>query len=262
MYNASSSETPRKGDREEVKEAAFNRSKRVIRSPEYWNRQTESKANTIDKEESSSKQSKMDDNNKMEKLMAMIQEMMSDIKELKAEMRGKEEKWEKEKEQLSNRISELEIKARKEEREKRKNNIIIKGLQTEHQNTQREVEKLIEEKLQIPAKTLDAFKINKPGKGGIILVKMESWDKKQEMMKRAKKLKGTEIYLDHDLTIEDRKIQYEIRSIAKEENKKGNKTKIEYKKLVIEGVLYKWSEKEKGLVSEKDWDQEEIAKNS
>lgn len=278
-----------KRDREENIEdlteraSAFGRSKKVLRSPEYRSRKTGNNLSTesekkilkspqpISEKEEKNQRTKNTNTykkttgdteaseNEMEELKDMMKEMMKDIKELKAEMQTKEKLWKEEKEQLINRIEILEKNAEREEKEKRKNNIIIKGVSTEHEAKQT-VEKLFTETLGVQSKIIDAFKINKPDKKGILLVKMENWHMKQEVMKMKNKLKGSQIYIEHDLTNEERKIQWEIRNIAKEENAKGKQTRIGFKKLIINGEEFVWNNKENGLINRKDCEEYELGK--
>lgn len=53
------------------------------------------------------------------------------------------------------------------------------------------------------------------------MAEMESWTEKQEYIKNKYKLRGTSIYIDNDLATEERRIQREIRNIAREEKSKG-----------------------------------------
>lgn len=280
VSNTPSSKREREDDLEN-KDSIFRASKKVLRSPKlsYTQKEAEKATNnkkvirsprteeedkkkTVEKYRKEVEVKELKESKEMDELIGMMKVMMNDIKELKAEMVAKEKKWEKEKELLINRLEILEDKVEKEEKEKRKNNVIIKGLHPGSQNVQKEVEKMFAEKLKVQTGARDAFKISKPGKGDIILVKMESWAKKQEVMRASNLLKGTEIYVEHDLTREERKIQVEIRKIAREENNKGKNTKIGYKKLIIEGEEYKWSKREQGLISSKDWEEEERSKNA
>ena len=50
-----------------------------------------------------------------------------------------------------------------------------------------------------------------------------------------------------DLTKKEIKIQSKIREIAKEERNKGNRIKIGYKKLTINGKEWKWDENENNV---------------
>lgn len=74
----------------------------------------------------------------------------------------------------------------------------------------------------------------KAGKGKpFVIVEMESWERKYEVMKTKSKLKGTSIYIDNDYTQEEMRVQRIIKEIAEAEGKKGNRTRIGYRKLWV-----------------------------
>ena len=54
----------------------------------------------------------------------------------------------------------------------------------------------------------------------LIIVEMKDWETKQSAMQKKKKLGEKRIYIDHDLTEEARRVQRELREIAKRESKK------------------------------------------
>lgn len=146
------------------------------------------------------------------------------------------------------RLSVVEGKLEGEEKKKKKNNIIIRGAQINSNNIEESVEEFLMKNLQIEAKINNAYKLNTETKMEMIVVQMESWEKKKEVMISKNKLKDTRIYIDNDMTKKEREIQKEIRNIAMEEKKKGNRAKIGYQSLVINDEEYKWDEKEYGLV--------------
>jgi hypothetical protein len=69
---------------------------------------------------------------------------------------------------------------------------------------------------------------------------MEEWSGKENVMKQKEKLrekKETEkIFIDNDLTRQERETQKKQRTIAKEEEREGKKVKVGYRKITMEGV--------------------------
>lgn len=59
---------------------------------------------------------------------------------------------------------------------------------------------------------------------------------------KQKNLKGTNMFIDDDITKKEREIQKKIRERADEEKRKENKTRIGYQKLEINGTWMKWQE--------------------
>lgn len=207
-------------------------------------------------------------------------EIKTEIEGLKEEMRRMEEEWAKEWEKVEKRIEEMEEKEverdrrldameaeerrngnggeneetrkiwrvleMKERRERRKN-IIIRGVELEEKNIKENIEEWMREKLGVKQKVEAAEKrrmgTNKEGKKiEGVLVKLQDVEKKREVMVNRKNLKGTNIFIDDDLTKKEREIQKKIRERAEEERKKGNKVKIGYQKLEVNGAWLKWQE--------------------
>ena len=62
-------------------------------------------------------------------------------------------------------------------------------------------------------------------------------------------LKGTAVYVDDDLTEEERDVQRELRVRAREERKKGVDVWVGYRRIKIAGVLWVWDD---GKLSKKE----------
>lgn len=239
---------------EQDRHMVFNTSKKVLRSPEQRKRdETSNKqinsAAVVEKNESSSSMEELRRlmQTMLEKMDENTKKLQQEIRDMKLEMEKKEETWRREKEILSDRIEQLERKSEMEEKIKKKNNIVVKGLQC-NQEPEEEIKKLFEEQLKVKADTNKVIILNKGKRNEVLIVEMENWEKKQEIMAAKSKLKQTKIYIDNDLTWEERKIQREIRSIAKEEKGKGKSVKIGYQKLIINGEVYGWNKQENGII--------------
>jgi hypothetical protein len=90
----------------------------------------------------------------------------------------------------------------------------------------------------------EAFKINKDT---MMLAKIESWEQKKNIMLNKSKLKerkGERIYIDDDLTNEERKILKKLREVAREEKDRGKRVKMGYRKIQINGEWFIWDERE------------------
>lgn len=242
---------------------AFQRSKKILRSPEERKLRQERELREENKVIQQDKTNETEEQSKMEELKTMMKEMMEtvmieirssneelkkDILELKSEMKRKEEEWDKEKSMLLNRLSQIEERVENEEKRKKKNNIIIKGAQIDVTSINRSVEDFLRKELEVETKINTAYKLESKTTTEMIVVQMESWEKKKEVMQTKNKLKNTKIYIDNDLTKKEREIQMEIRKIAFEEKKKGKRTKISYQALKVNDEVYKWDKKEYGLV--------------
>lgn len=230
----------------------FNRSKKTIRSPEQ--REAEKQRKRAETKVSIGEATEED----MDELKQMMQEMMremakntaelkEEIKDIKKEMNKKEEKWEEEKGQLMKRIENLENRAEREEKEKRMKNIVIKGIEITKGKEQEEVEIFLKDRLKVNTKISQAYQITKDDKTIMVVAKVESLEKKHEIMSTKNVLKDTKIFIDNDLTVEERKIQKEIRSIAKDERDNGKKVKVGFMKMYIDGEEYRWDKENQGV---------------
>ena len=62
-------------------------------------------------------------------------------------------------------------------------------------------------------------------------------------MRKRGQLKGTKIYINHDLSREDRDIQRKLREIAKQEREQGAEVKLGFRKIRINGNWRKWEQR-------------------
>lgn len=187
----------------------------------------------------------------IEKCMEIMRrEMQEERKKREEEWREEKKKWEEEKEELQRRIARLEMDQERRERERRKKNVVIKGISCEKTKIEEGVESFIQEKLGVEVRIERAHAIRVDEGKQIIVATVEKWEmKRQIMMKKRDLEKG--IYIDDDLTKREREIQGKIRRITKEEREKGKEVKIGYMKASIEGKWLRWNEKEERLEEER-----------
>lgn len=181
---------------------------------------------------------------KLDKILGKLEKMETNIDELKAEFKNKEKKWEEEKKQLVERIAKLEQGEENREKEKRRNNIIINGLEEEG-----EVGAIVAElarSLQLNTRVVEAVRLGKKteGKKRPVLVKCSSWEDKRNILakKGALRDKGSTIYIDEDLTRKEREIQMKLKRKAREERSKGKRVMVRYQKMCIEEEWWFWNE--------------------
>jgi hypothetical protein len=78
-----------------------------------------------------------------------------------------------------------------------------------------------------------------------LLAKIESWEQKKNIMlnkSTLKERKGDRIYIEDDLTNEERKTQKKLREVAREERDRGKRMKNINKRGIV-----KWDEREEKL---------------
>jgi len=182
-------------------------------------------------------------------------EVKEELKKVKAEWEEKANIWQKEKGEMEKRISNLENKLEKQEKEKRRNNVVIKGIdfdkeQPGNQYLKQKVVDYFQKEMEIEIKVEEAFKVGKTEEK-VTVVKCAEFDHKLELLKLKRKLPGS-IYIDSDLTMEERKVQLAIRNVARGEKNNGKKTRVGYRKLEVDGIKYEWSQEGGGRLIRAD----------
>ena len=127
----------------------------------------------------------------------------------------------------------------RQEREDRKNNVVIRGMKEEEVVTRLVVENFLEKVLKERSKV----KWVRPTKSKeVIVVGLQNREEKAKIWKNKYKLKGSNIFIDDDLTKEERIRQSEIRKAAKIERGKGHEVRVGYNRIQIDGKWSTWSE--------------------
>lgn len=155
----------------------------------------------------------------------------SRIKELEEQLERMEEK----NQETTTRCIGLERRLRQLDRNGRKNNIVITGLEAST------IQEAIEEtKMVLPnAKLSNIRMINTKG-GTKIIGSCESFERKLELMREKRNLKtttGKKVFVDDDLSKEDGELQYIVRQKAKTLAAEGKTVRIGQRKISVDG---KW----------------------
>lgn len=183
-------------------------------------------------------------------LQEEIKKLRTEQGEFKEEVKQLKDIHEKALQEIGNLRKELkESNERIErlEREKRVRNIVIQGLQidTNNPNELKEGAKnFIEKELGVEIRIESAIKLAEK----TCLIELNSKTDKMVIMNNKSKLRAqkNKIYINDDMTKEERKVQAIVRKIAKEERAKGRKVKISFQKLTMDGEIWYWNrEKEK-----------------
>lgn len=215
-------------------DAIFKRSKRTFRSP--------------DKEEFKERE-----NGDMKEMKEMMKTMMKGIQDLKTGQENYEMeigKLRKENSELKIQVETLNSRMDQLEKDKIRNNVVISGLvlNAEDKNIlKQDINQFIDEKLGIQVKIKAVRKIGED-KG---IIEMETFEEKMDLLKNKSKLKKFNegrVYLDSEMTKNDRIIQAQIRKQAREIRESGKEVTVAYKKAFIDGRVWKWKSDEQKLV--------------
>jgi len=128
------------------------------------------------------------------------------------------------------------------EKEERKDNITIRGWGKVEKIEKGKVEEFLKDRLGLEIK-VKGCKVN----GKVIVVNLNNSEDKKEIMKGKSKLKGGNIFIDNDLTWEERKTQERINKWVKEQRGKGKEVRSGLARVRIEGKWRRWEEIEEEL---------------
>ncbi|KAK9693714.1 hypothetical protein QE152_g34012 [Popillia japonica] len=143
-----------------------------------------------------------------------------EIERVKEEITQIRKEWEDEKQNLMQKLRSSDEKYEKMKRNLIRNNIIITGLKvdaTDEKIMKEAIEGMIETHLGIKVNTKKVYKIDKKR----CVAELADRDEKIKILKVKSKLKGKDIYIDSELTFEERSMQRKIRDKAREERNRG-----------------------------------------
>jgi len=157
------------------------------------------------------------------------------------EARRKTEEW-------RNRIKILERRWERKERNDRRRNILIKGLKAGEGELKERVEEILERVGgDIKVEEVRSIQAGKTEKGRLVIVRLKSEEMRGRVLSNKRKLKGGEIWIDEDLTWEERRSRWKIRRIVREEEAKGKRVRATQEGVWIEGIWWRWDEEVEGL---------------
>lgn len=210
----------------------FSRSKKILRSP------------------------KRNPEDKLDQVVKMLQNLTHEIKEMREEqqqfreeikeLRKENEHIKQENVILKQKVEKIETRIEQIEKEKRRNNIVIQGFNTESQD-ENNLKKTVEEFLKINLQTEANIKNIQKLSHQVCLAEFNNRTDKEKVMRaknKLKYLKSTRVFINDDMSKEEREIQGKIRKKAKEEKESGKNVKIGFQKIIINGEEWRWNKNE------------------
>lgn len=203
---------------------------------------------------------------KLDQIMQMLTNLTVEVKQIREDQRAITKELEglklenqqikednvlikKENEEIKAEMKQLLNRTEQIEREKKRNNIVVSGINMNESNpimVKDIMDEFLQQKLQIEVNTRAAYRLGPK----ICLVEMESAQDKAKVMQNKAKLKRTEerIYIDNDKTQKEREIEKQIRQLAKEARNEGiRNVKVGYLKLSIDGKEWRWNKDKEAL---------------
>ncbi|KAL7307665.1 hypothetical protein TKK_0000348 [Trichogramma kaykai] len=102
-------------------------------------------------------------------------------------------------------------------------------------NIKEEIEEMLKNKLYIEIKLKAAWK-----SGQVIVGKCSKWKEKDMIMRKKSRMTGTHLYIENDLSYEERKKQEAISRCAKEQRERRKEIKIGLGRMCVERKWLRW----------------------
>lgn len=186
----------------------------------------------------------------MEKLEGMFQQINTRLQQIDGKLESlviELTTVKQENTKLKEQNAKQEIRIAALERVTRKKNLVIKGVTEDENESFEETEKKIEtllRKIGVDMNTdtdVDEIRrigIHKAGKSRPIIMKLTKEKQKTDIQKKARNLKGTEIWIDEDYTKEIQEERKQLIPYLKEARQKGFKAQLRYNKLIINNEVF------------------------
>lgn len=190
-------------------------------------------------------------NNNNRELKEEIQFLKEELKKDRQEREEEKKRWREEVDGLRKELKSVKNQIQRMERKDREKKIVIKGM--EENESGEKTGEIVEEMLKKDL-NLSGIRIGKTERIGAkvrgrirpILVELERMDDKINVMKSKKKLKGTRIYLDDDMTREERERKKKLLKMMWVERNRNKNAYVRGDRVVVEGEEYMLIEGERG----------------
>ncbi|XP_017879159.1 trichohyalin-like, partial [Ceratina calcarata] len=221
----------------EVRKEMKGLARRIEAMEERWKKKEEEMGKKIEEmlEQMKEVQNKERHRRKEEK-EEVVEEVMEKIEEkINERDKRKEEKEMERSKEAWNEVKRIHRKLEERERREKKNKIVIRGLEVPKREAKEKTRQFLMEEFGVKEGIVGIEIIGGGEIAKVSIVEMENWEAKQEVMKKKGKLRGKRIYIDHDMTQEERRVQKLLREKAREEINEGREAKalLEVRKFQI-----------------------------
>ncbi|EZA56118.1 hypothetical protein X777_03726 [Ooceraea biroi] len=169
--------------------------------------------------------------------------------ERKGEKESEGEGMEEGRKVVERKVRELERWREIEERERRKRNVIVKGVEVQGEGIEGAVRRIWKE-IGAEAEIEETREIGKKSERGrkMILVKLKDREGKREVMSKKRALRGRMERIEDDLTMKERRMQWRLERMTEEERRNKREVWVKYARIWIEGKWWSWDEEREVLV--------------
>ncbi|KYM93668.1 hypothetical protein ALC62_15727 [Cyphomyrmex costatus] len=176
-------------------------------------------------------------------------EMNKEIEKIREEEMNARKSLEGEIEKMRKTLEESEKRRLDKERRERRMNFVVRGEKVGERRVTDAVNGVFE-KMGVKDKGIkvkEAFQLKSREGDSVILVKLSSVDEKRMVMENKNKLRGTNVFVDDDMTKSERDRQSAMRKWAKIEREKGMNVKIGFGRAWMNEKEYEWNEERKWM---------------
>ncbi|XP_011858385.1 PREDICTED: golgin subfamily A member 6-like protein 22 [Vollenhovia emeryi] len=189
-----------------------------------------------------------------EEMKKHIERLEKKMEEMQARKQGTNENGgeaNEEVKRLEKKMRGIEIRIEREEREKRRKNIVIRGIRGGKEKVETEIRKLMKENgVKEEGLEIKTIEDGKEGEVKLAVVKMEDLEEKKRSMRERRKLGEKGVRIEDDLTWEQRRMKWKMEEAARNERENGKRVWLRYGRIQIEGKWWRWDEEEEVLKDE------------
>src|SRR5436190_9747800 len=149
---------------------------------------------------------------------------------------------------MERRVKEIDWRWELREREERKKNIVVRGLEVREGKRREGAEKLLKD-IEAKVEIMEVKKVGEDREKGseMVIIRLGSEEQKWEVMEKKKKLRGRKERIGADLTWRERRTKWKLGEIARREEMKGERTRVGQGRIKIGEKWWKWDEEEEVL---------------
>lgn len=178
-------------------------------------------------------------------LIEQNRQLMEEVKSLGADMavyRKELEAVKQENSALKSSLQKANEKLERIDQDKRRKRLIVRGLQVRggRETAKVEIEQFIQNNLGVQVELTQVEQL----KSDMVLIKTRDMHSKIEILKNKGKLRSTHraVFIQQDMTYNERVIQGKLFRRVREERERGNEARIYYRKIIVNGRVFKWDE--------------------
>lgn len=173
-----------------------------------------------------------------EDLLQKMEQMEQKNMELESKLEDMKSQWQMERKVMIERMAEQESRLERVERSEKKCNVIFTNYETKKEGRElaKELGEMLVNKTGKQIDVVEARKWINKGNKNVVWARLQTFEQKIELMRNKKQLKvnreghDTPIFVDDDLTREEREIGYRARQCRNECAKKYGSAEIRYEK--------------------------------